>query len=120
MLDLLFILRLLIRIGRGLSVLGSFLGFMLRPSSDPPLFSSRDPPPDPMTTRDLEPSRDSSRDLGGEASQPRDYDVTDDITNPDPGDVNTQDPDDIMEEPQLRLLRMISSLRSSLTDPSYS
>src|SRR5487761_1764051 len=123
MLDLLFILRLLIRIGRGLSVLGSFLGFMLRPSSDPPLFSSRDPPPDPMTTRDLEPSRDSSRDLGGEASLSCDHDVTDvtnDITDPGSNDVNTQDPDDIMEEPQLRLLRMISSLRSSLTDKGYS
>ena len=73
-----------------------------------------------MTTRDLEPSRDSSRDLGGEASQSRDYDVTHDITDPAPDDVNTQDPDDIMEEPQLCLLRMISSLRSSLTDKSYS
>src|SRR5487761_93707 len=100
-----------------------FWGRLLRPSSDPPLFSSRDPPRDLMTTHNLEPSRDSSRDLGGEASLSRDYDitdVTDDITGPAPDDVNTQNPDDIMEEPQLRLLRMMSSLRSSLTDKSYS
>src|SRR5487761_1676399 len=97
-----------------------FWGRLLRPSSDPPLFSSRDPPRDLMTTHDLEPSRDSSRDLGGEASLSRDHDVTHDITGPAPDDVSEPDPDDIMEEPQLRLLRMISSLRSSLTDPSYS
>ena len=71
-----------------------------------------------MTT--LRPSRDASHDLGGEASLPCDYNVTHDITGPVPDDVNTQDPDDIMEEPQLRLLRMISSLRSSLTDKGYS
>ena len=96
-------------------------GVMLRPSSDPPLFSSRDPPPDPMTTHDLEPSREPSRDLGGEASLSRDHDVipdvTHDITGPAPDDVSEPDPDDIMKEPQLR---MISSLRSLLTNPDYS
>ena len=76
-----------------------------------------------MTTHDLEPSRDSSHDLRGEASLSRDYDVTDvthDITGPAPDDTTEPDPDDIMEEPQLRLLHMISSLRSSLTDMDYS
>ena len=76
-----------------------------------------------MTTRDLEPSRDTSCDLGGEASLSCDHDITDvthDITGPAPDDVLEPDPDDIMEEPQLRLLHMISSLRSSLTNPNYS
>ena len=76
-----------------------------------------------MTTRDLEPSYEPSRDPGGEASLSHDYDITDithDITDPVPDDITKPDPNDIMEEPQLRLLHMISSLRSSLTDMNYS
>ena len=77
-----------------------------------------------MTTRDLEPLRVPSRDLGGEASLSRDHDiipdVTHDITGPAPNDVTEPDPNDIIKEPQLRLLCMISSLKSSLTNPSYS
>ena len=69
-----------------------------------------------MTTRDLEPSCDP----GGEASLSHDHDITDVITGPTPDDVKAQDPNDIMEEPQLCLLHMISSLRSSLTDKDYS
>ena len=55
-----------------------------------------------MTTRDLKPSHKPSRDLGGEVSLSRDYDITDithDITDPVSDDITEPDPNDIMEEP---------------------